>query len=124
DNTPLHFSSELLRTVDRYQPEVVYSTLASLRILTTVLFFARRYNVRIVPHFMDDWPMTMYTSSRFNRWANRKINSLICQCIARSSCGVGASPLMAVVYEKRYGIGFTWAGNPVEIPEVSPLPAN
>lgn len=117
DDTPIQIPKDILNAVDTFRPHALYSNLAGLRILKTVLFFAQRYNISIAAHFMDDWPATIYTTSVLSRWANKKVEQQIRRCLSLSNCSLAISEYMAEEYQRRYRTQFTWASNSVDIPE-------
>src|SRR5260221_4983827 len=116
DDSPIQMPGPIMKLVDEYQPNVIYSNLAGLRILKSVLFFAKHYKIKIVAHFMDDWPSTIYTTSVLSQWANKTVDRPIRHCLSHSECSLGISEYMAEEYAKRFGVQFTWACNPIEVP--------
>lgn len=122
DTSPIRIPDSINEQVDAFQPQVIYSILGNLRMLKTVRYFARRHTIKVVAHFMDDWPSTIYTSSSLTGWAHHKVNREIRGCLTQSKCSLGISELMAEVYKERYGAEFTWACNPIEIQDTPSQP--
>ena len=102
--------------VDELQPEVIYSMLSNIRLLGLVGREAQRGRIPIVPHFMDDWPTTIYRG-----WLKKiprevmlmKLRSVL----QRSPVGMSIGPAMAAEYEQRYGRPFRPFMNCVDVPE-------
>lgn len=53
-----------LDPVASFKPDVIHSPLGSVRATKLVTRIASRLGVPVVPHFMDDWPATMFADGR------------------------------------------------------------
>ena len=108
---------------NEFQPQLIYSTLGSTRLMGLVLGAAKRCRARIVPHFMDDWPGTYYRG-----WLNtvpRMIMLSRLRSVMRMSpLGLSICSAMAAEYEQRYGIRFQAFMNCVSVSSECPaMPA-
>lgn len=112
---------QVLRAIDAFRPDLIYSMLGSNTLLQLVLDLSSRFSVPIVPHFMDDWPTTLYRSSLLRAPLRKKM-------LARLDAVLGSSPrrlvigdAMAEEYRHRYGGEFEPFLNAVE-PDVLQRP--
>jgi glycosyltransferase involved in cell wall biosynthesis len=97
-----------------YGPDVIYSPLGSVRIMKLTARIARQCRRPIVPHFMDDWPGTLYSSGELVGRARKAVNSSLQDVIGLSNAGICISQPMAEEYRARYGLPFTVFGNCVD----------
>ncbi|MEV6815837.1 glycosyl transferase family 1, partial [Micromonospora sp. NPDC051296] len=96
------------------RPEVVYATLGSIRMMRLAVAVARECRVPLVPHFMDDWPSTMYAGGQMLGLARLAVRAELRAVLRHSSYGLGISGPMAREYERRYRLPFAAFGNCVE----------
>jgi len=98
---PYNFSKELFQFINDFNPEYIYSTIDRAQVILLVDEIRLRTGVKIAPHFMDDFPNTIFKSplTFFHRkYILNKLNNLvksskICFCISKSMCEE---------YKKRY----------------------
>lgn len=107
DLSPLRMSPSLLEWLRNYRPDVVYSPLGSVRIMRLAARIARQCRRPIVPHFMDDWPRTLYSSGELFGHALDAVDSSLRDVISLSRCGVCISWPMAEEYRERYRLPLT-----------------
>jgi glycosyltransferase involved in cell wall biosynthesis len=112
DLTPLVIVGELRYWVRQQRPQVIYSPLGSIRMLRLVLGLSRRHDLPVLPHFMDDWPTTLYRH-QIGGYARRTLDRLLDRVLARSVTQLCISPGMGREYEQRFGLPATIIGNPV-----------
>ena len=119
DLLPLYPPPAFWAWVAEFQPEVIYSVLGSTRMLGLVRRLAVRFDVPVVPHFMDDWPATHYRG-----WANyiprKALLARLRSVIEGAPVGMSIGPAMADEYQQRYGIRFQAFMNCVEAPPECP----
>jgi glycosyltransferase involved in cell wall biosynthesis len=107
-----------------FQPDVTYSLLGTIRIMTLAIEIADRVGRPLVPHFMDDWPSTHYRSSVLSRIPRRVMLSRIRAVVRRAPFGLTICKAMGEEYQRRYGLRFAEFMNCVEVPPECPsLPA-
>ncbi|GAB1694362.1 glycosyltransferase family 4 protein [Krasilnikovia sp. M28-CT-15] len=97
-----------------FSPQVVYSLLGNVRLMRLAARVAQMCGRSLVPHFMDDWPSTLYTSGEMFGQARRTVSSSLAQVIDRADRGMCISAPMADEYQRRYGIPFTDFANCVD----------
>lgn len=95
-------------------PQVIYSPLASVRIMGVACTLSEMAQVRIVPHFMDDWPATLYRSSAFAPVLRARLAAALQRVLKRSSIGLTIGDAMAREYTRRFGLAFEPFMNCVE----------
>lgn len=92
---PYKMNDDLIDFISKFQPDIIYTTLESPRIIKLVDSIEKyNPNYKIVPHFLDDWPNTMYKShlTFFHRlilkFELKKIldKSKACFCISERMC--------------------------------------
>ena len=110
--------------VEANRPEVIYSMPGSIRLMSLVLYVSRRLSLPVVPHFMDDWPVTRYRTSFLCAPPRWKMVSRLGAVIRRSPLGMTISEAMAEEYQGRYGIRFEAFMNCVEVPGDCPTVAS
>lgn len=116
DLIPYKISKELVAWLDKFQPEVIYSTLANIRLSSLAQRISYKYDAPIVPHFMDDW-ITTYSSSgkSITTIINRKILvSKVVRIINSAPSAIVIGQAMADEYFERYKKRFTPFMNPVQ----------
>jgi glycosyltransferase involved in cell wall biosynthesis len=111
--------------IAEFRPEVIYSCLGSIRMMRFVMHISRRFNLPVVPHFMDDWPTTHYASHILAWIPRRALLGNLRKIIAGSPLGMTISEAMAEEYRDRFGIPFEPFMNCVETAAECPaLPEN
>ncbi|MCX4473377.1 glycosyl transferase family 1 [Micromonospora sp. NBC_01655] len=114
DLSPLRVPAGARRWMREQRPQVVYATLGSIRQMRLAVLAARECGVPLVPHFMDDWPSTLYTDRQTLGVARRALLAEVREVIRHSSYGLGISEPMAREYQRRYGLAFAAFGNCVD----------
>ncbi|GAA3735738.1 hypothetical protein GCM10022225_18080 [Plantactinospora mayteni] len=99
-------SGRLREWVRDFHPDLVYSPLGSVRIMRLAGRLAQRCGVPLVPHFMDDWPSTLYSTGELLGRARGAVRSSLRTVIRLSEGGICISRPMADEYERRYGRPF------------------
>jgi len=107
DVRPLHVPRGLRSWAMRQQPDVIYSMLGSVRVMTLVRRLADVTGAPVVPHFMDDWPSTLYAARDLGGLGRWRLTEAIRQVVRRAPFGLCIGDEMAREYEERYGIRFT-----------------
>lgn len=100
DVGPIFYSKEILKTIDEFKPEVVYTMGSTISILRTTLYISERYNCRNVLHFMDNWRQTLYTNSKLMKPFKRILDKYIERIENSNFVGLAISNKMAMEYSK------------------------
>jgi hypothetical protein len=114
DVIPFKASSALLEWADEFAPDVIYTLLGGSRICELVIQLSERLGKPIVPHFMDDWPSTIYESHRLRKVFRRVMNRRLTEVIRRAPIALAIGAHMAEVMNSRYGKKFDYFMNCVE----------
>ncbi|WP_433349158.1 glycosyltransferase family protein [Micromonospora sp. CA-111912] len=114
DLSPLRVPAGTRRWLREQRPQVVYATLGSIRQMRLAVLAARECGVPLVPHFMDDWPTTLYTDRQTLGVARPVLLAGVREVVRHSSYGLGISEPMAREYQRRYGLPFAAFGNCVD----------
>lgn len=101
---PYKLSDELVTFINDFQPEVIYSMLYDVEIMSLVIDISDRFGLPVVPHFMDDWPSTVGHRNISYRVLRPFVNQALKETMKRSPVGMVIGDAMAVEYKKRYGI--------------------
>lgn len=122
DMTPIHIPRDLVSWIRAFQPELVYSLLGNIRMMTLATAVADLAGVPLVPHFMDDWPTTLYSGGEVLGRARTAVEAGLRDVIRRAPVGLAISDDMSEEYSDRFGIPFLTFGNTVAPPIREPGP--
>lgn len=107
-------SSALLQEIENYRPDVIYTMLGSNRIQRLTLDIARHFHLPIVPHFMDDWPTTLFRNSVFRPLLRPRLRAMLRDILQCAPVRLVISDAMASEYSRRYGGAYEVYMNAVE----------
>jgi glycosyltransferase involved in cell wall biosynthesis len=111
----LKITDEFRKWVSDFDPEVVYSQLASLEMIRFVNDVQDLIGRRIAIHIMDDWPAAINKPSiLFHHW-KRIFETEFSKLIKRSSVLMSIGEAMSEEYYKRYDRKFVPFHNPIDI---------
>lgn len=95
------------RWIRDFRPDVIYSTLGNVRLMSIATWASRvAENVPIVPHFMDDWPSTLYADGRLWSIPKNIVDHRLKKLFRRAPMGLCIGHSMADEYGARYGRDF------------------
>lgn len=117
DLGPVVLPRQLDTVVRDFRPQVVHTLLGSVRAMNLAVKVAERYELPIVPHYMDDWPANLHASAPWAKLVRARVDSLHQRVLAKSAVGLGIGKKMAEEFEHRYGIRFRSVGNGVAAAE-------
>jgi glycosyltransferase involved in cell wall biosynthesis len=107
DLGPCVLPSVAARWIQEFRPDVIYSSLGNARLVKIVIWASRvAGNVPIVPHFMDDWPSTLYADERLWSIPKNIVDHLLRSLFRRAPVGLCIGESMAEEYKARYGRDF------------------
>lgn len=106
--------AQILKEMDAFRPQVVYSMLGGNPFLQLVIDITGRHSIPVVPHFMDDWPTTLYRSSPFRFLLRSTMSRRLNTVLNRSPKRMVIGDAMAQEYAARYGGEFLPFMNAVE----------
>jgi len=95
------------RWIRDFRPNVIYSCLGNARLIKLALAASRvAGDVPIVPHFMDDWPATLYADGRLLGIPKSALKHLLRKLFCHAHLGFCIGEVMAEEYKVRYGLDF------------------
>ncbi|MES3040553.1 MAG: hypothetical protein V4730_05270 [Pseudomonadota bacterium] len=123
DILPINLPVDLLDWVEKFNPDVIYTTLGGVRVINTVLALSHQFSVPIVPHFMDDWPNTTYRVGSKLIIPRIVLKRKLLSVLTQSPLALTICDDMSVSYAKRYGGNYHGFMNCVDIkPSYMPDP--
>lgn len=102
EQSPIIADREFLRQIDGFSPNVVYTMGGDFYVHKWALYFAKRYDIPIVMHYMDNWRETSYTNGKCVLWIKRMLDRQLEKIEARMDCGLVISQAMADAYQAKY----------------------
>lgn len=108
--------NKLLRIVNEFRPDVVYTMGGAIYPLRLALFFSERYDCNIVLHCMDNWRDTLYTSSVLMHPAKRMLDHSLYLVEQKMKVGLAISNKMVHEYTMRTGCTYKAIMNSVRGP--------
>ncbi|HZK05964.1 MAG TPA: hypothetical protein VFC82_08970 [Actinomycetaceae bacterium] len=111
DASPVRMPREVRRQAREFAPDVVYSLLGTLRMIGLSQSLANDLGVPVVPHFMDDWVHTLYTSGELWGIAQEVTRHRLLRLMQAAPIGMSISRPMAEEYSRLFGIPFSSVAN-------------
>jgi glycosyltransferase involved in cell wall biosynthesis len=87
-----------------FGPDIIYSMLYDLDIMTLVVEVAEHSGVPVIPHFMDDWPSTLSQHNLLYRLLDPWWKARLRRVMLRSPMALTISEAMAHEFGRRYGM--------------------
>jgi len=100
---PYRFNKELLKFVNEAHPDVIYSVLTPSRATKFARRLAKKLDISLIPHFMDDWSNVYLASAGLIAPLRLYFNNLLRKIIIESPTCLCISELMCKEYSHRYG---------------------
>lgn len=107
-------SPELDAFIADFKPDIIFTILGTIGMMELVEQIHRRSGARLVVHFMDDWPATLYRGGLVSVLARRRMEHLLRRLTAAASLRLGIGSHMCEAYSRRYGLSFQPFQNIVE----------
>ena len=120
DLSLLQIPDELLKFVEKFNPDIIYSTLGNIWIIKLTNEISSRIKKPIVPHFMDDWTSSLYFQNELFGLARKRFDDYFNLLLTKSSFGLCISEQMAKEYNKRYNLPFYSFANSIDDSLFSP----
>jgi glycosyltransferase involved in cell wall biosynthesis len=107
DLSPCVLPRAATRWIRDFRPDLIYSCLGDARRIKLALAASHAAgDVPIVPHFLDDWPFTLYADGRLGGVPRSIFESLLGNLFAHARLGLCIGESMAQEYKERYGLEF------------------
>lgn len=94
---------DLLDWIEAFAPDAIYTMLYDLDIMTMIVEIARSFGIPVIPHFMDDWPLTLSSRSILYRALDRWWKNRLDQVMEVAPTALTISEAMAAEFARRYG---------------------
>jgi len=120
----LKITDDFKQWVTAYNPDIIYSQLASLELIRFVHNLQILLNKPIAIHIMDDWPRKVSQKGIFNFYWKKIITKEFKNLLEKSSVLMSISSAMSEEYKKRYKKDFIPFHNPIEIDKWLPHARN
>ncbi len=111
----MRLSSRLRDWINAFQPDLVYSQLANLAVMTLVAEILDDSGLPLALHIMDDWPSTMYRHGLLAWTVRARAERAFQSLLDRSKARMAIGDAMAEEYLHRYGMTFVPIQNSVDI---------
>jgi hypothetical protein len=114
DLSPVRLPIDTIRAVSEFRPTVIHSLLGSCRMMRLALELSKRFDVPIVPHFMDNWMLSLYPNRELCGLAHTRSLQLLRRVLDRSPLCLTIGSAMASDFSSRMGIECVAIGNSVD----------
>lgn len=123
DASPVSIKINWNKYLNDFVPDIIYTCGGSVSVMKIALKAARKYQVPIVLHFMDDWAHYLQNEHGWIRQSyKKKIRKWLKKCYAKSVLDFAISPYMAADYEAETGILHIPLMNAVSVQKFSSQP--
>ena len=99
---PYKYNNDLNIFIKKYKPDIIYSLLGDIRTMQMANKISSKFNIPIIPHFMDDWQNTMYSDNSFLFIPRLILLLNLRKILSRSLLGLTISQKMADEYSSRF----------------------
>jgi len=111
----LRMSPPLRAWIRGFAPDVVYSQLGNLPMMSLVEQIIDEFDCPLALHIMDDWPSFLYRSGALQGVVRADMERRMRSLTNRAASLLTISDAMAAEYEARYGRAFLSFHNPVDL---------
>ncbi len=121
DIGPVWVRKPLVRQIEQFRPQVVHSLLGGVRAMRLTTALARRFDIPVVPHFMDDWIDNLFNDGQLWGQARRTVDACLKDILDRSPVCLTIGEDMEREYTDRLGRPCVTVGNSVDLGSYSAL---
>jgi hypothetical protein len=100
---PSILNHALLRWIECFNPDVIFSVLSTGPIVRLVVNVSELRNIPIIPYYTDDWVATLYEDHTFRRLLQHSLHHWFNKCLERSPIRLTPNNVMSNEYKRRYG---------------------
>ncbi len=118
-HSSVQLTSELCTWIEKFKPDLIYSSLGDLIFLRLTRLIAESYELPTVVHTYDNWPESRYRHGLFAPIFRYAFLREYENAFQRARLCFGISDAMSRDYEKRYGKRFLTFNAPVDIEQWS-----
>ena len=112
DASPMRVPRHVFAQAREFDPDVIYSLLGSLRMIRLANLLSDSLGKPVVPHFMDDWPGTLYGSQELWGMPRRSLLASLSALMGKVPLGLAIGDAMSLEYSERFGVPFASVSNP------------
>lgn len=114
DLSPVRLPAHTNRAIAEFRPTVIHSLLGSCKMMLLALELSKRFDVPIVPHFMDNWMFSLYPNRELCGLAQKRSLQLLRRVLDRSPLCLTIGSAMAANFGGQMGIECVTIGNSVD----------
>jgi glycosyltransferase involved in cell wall biosynthesis len=111
----LKVTPEFAVWIKEYNPDIIYSQLATLELISFTGVIHDLIKKPVVIHMMDDWPSTISETGLFKNFWHKKIDKEFRLLLHKTTLLLSISDAMAQEYKIRYSKNSVTFHNPIEI---------
>ena len=104
---PNTISPELIKWVEDFRPDVIYSMLGTSYLMRLAVKISERFDIPLVPHFTDDWITTQYGNCVGGDYIRSNMMYWLGRVLEKNPVRLVICDAMAKEYQKRYGGRFS-----------------
>ena len=118
DISPIKLNKEDLKSIDSFCPDVIYTMGSSVTTMKVAQILSKHYNIKILIHVMDNWPISIqWSGNPLLRRYQKRLTKQIVSIYKKSGLGLTIGYEMAEEYFRRFHIRQIPLMNPVNISE-------
>ena len=107
---------KLLRAIDDFHPDIIFTALGSLdRIRFVEKIMDKTPYAKLAVYIVDDWPNTKQNGRWFPAFWRKKYDNALRKLLSRSTYRLSICQAMSDSYLKQYGLTFVPFHNPVDV---------
>jgi len=107
DVSPVRLSKLARLWIHEFCPDIIYSPLGSIRMMRIASAAAMVSGAPLLPHFMDDWPSTLFSSGQLLNMGKYASTVALRHSLELANRGICISDDMTAEYGERFGIPFS-----------------
>lgn len=117
----LKITPEFKEWLVRYDPDIIYSQLETLELISLVTDIQKTLNKPVAIHIMDDWPSTINKPGLLYSYWKKRTDYTFRDLLVKSSVFMSIGDAMSQEYKRRYNIDFIPFHNPIAIDQWLPF---
>ncbi|GEM_PF-1093938 len=95
-------NNDLIKFIRNNDPDIIYLLPYGRRIINLALNIKKQFNLPVLPHFMDDWPSTIYKKSSLTLIQRKLTLKTLYNLLNSCETSLVISDAMKKEFEKRY----------------------
>jgi hypothetical protein len=112
----MNIDCTIKKALDNFKPDVIYTLGSSVSVMKMSIYFAKRYDINIVMHSLDNWQETLqWEKNKFMNFYKYSLNKWLSKIYKYSKTSLAISPKMAEEYTKRWAIKHSALMNSIDV---------